>query len=326
MSSRALQFTIFLSIILSLISFWDHPLLSYTKEFVVLVHEICHAVAVLITGGDVKTITIHGNESGETLAIPPNIRGAFLFIVSAGYLGTAFIGGVLLYKGFRGENTKTTLILFAITVFFITLKYSEAGELTYSVGIAWSIAIFLVSFLGKKLSSVFLVFLGTSLSLYSIYDLSDFTENVLQTDAGILAYYLTGFNPRADGKIPSSVNILGHLIAITWSLMSIGTIYKFLVHSISPAHTEGNPQDFYDPQNAYPGAMPLPNDWNDPDGIGEMGGFPDASGNLPQMFPGELTPEVIDWFLSKGLDLNGDPILPNSQELVDGIQKDSEMS
>jgi hypothetical protein len=46
-------------------------------------------------------------------------------------------------------------------------------------------------------------------------------------------------------------------------------------------------------------------------------------GEFSDMFPGELTPEVIDWFLSKGLDLNGRPL---SGELVDGNQKDSEMS
>ncbi|MCC5816004.1 MAG: M50 family metallopeptidase [Leptospira sp.] len=310
MSGRALQFTIFLSILLSLISFWDHPILSYTKEFVVLVHEICHAVAALITGGDVKNIVIHGNESGETIAIPPNVKGAFLFIVSAGYLGTAFIGGILLYKGFQGENTKTTLILFGIVVFFITMKYSKAGDLTYNIGIAWSVGILVSAFLGKRIASLILVFLGTSISLYSIYDLSDFSNQVQQTDAGILAYHLTGYNPNSGDSIPPSVMILGHLIAITWSLISIGTIYNFLIRSIHHAH---GGQEVH----TYPTEGQMR----------EFGGFGDfANPETQQMFPGELTPEVIDWFLSKGLDLNGNPLEDMNRELVDGIQKDSEMS
>ncbi|PJE03751.1 MAG: peptidase M50 [Leptospira sp.] len=298
MSTRTFYFTIFLSIAFSFISFWDHPFMNYTKEFVVLVHEICHAIAALLTGGEVRNITIHGNQSGQTVAIPSSIRGSFLFVVSAGYLGTALIGAVLLYRGLIGNKTKSTLIIFGIIVFFITLKYANVGEFTYTVGIAWSIAILFISFLGKQISSIFLVFLGTTFSLYSIYDLSDFTDSIHQTDAGILAYWLTGYNSSQDLSPPASVLILGYLIAITWSMMGIGIIYTYVKRGIF--HSE---EEHYASESAN-GTNILP-------------------GDFQEMFPGELTPEVVDWFLSKGLDLNGRPL---SGELVDGIQKDSEMS
>lgn len=283
--------------ILSLISFWDHPVMSYTKEFVVLIHEICHAVAALITGGGVRNIAIHGNESGETLAIASNIKGSFLFIVSAGYLGTALIGSVLLYKGLTGVNNKATLILFGIVVFFITMKYSHIGELTYTIGISWAVLILCSAFMGKRISSLSLVFLGTTISLYSIYDISDFTKHVHQTDAGILAYYLTGYNPNEHAKIPNSVKLLGYLIAITWSLISVGTIYSFVMRSLDYNHSLHPSPDLSSSHN--------------------------GTDNLEQMFPGELTPEVVEWFLSKGLDLNGRPL---NGEFVDEFQKDSEMS
>lgn len=297
MTSRAFQFTLFLSMILSLISFWDHPVMSYTKEFVVLIHEICHAVAALLTGGGVKNIVIHGNESGETVAIASSIKGSFLFIVSAGYLGTALIGSVLLYKGLTGVNNKTTLIVFGIVVFFITMKYSMIGELTYTIGIAWAVLILCSAFMGKQISSLALVFLGTTISLYSIYDISDFTRHVHQTDAGILAYYLTGYNPNEHAKIPNSVLVLGYLIAITWSLISVGTIYSFVMRSLDYSHS---PQSSQDPSLSF-----------------------NEFGDLDQMFPGELTPEVVDWFQSRGLDLNGRPL---NGEFVDELEKDSEMS
>jgi hypothetical protein len=298
MSTRTFYFTIFLAIVLSFISFWDHPLLNYTKEFVVLVHEICHAIAALLTGGEVRNITIHGDQSGHTIAIPSTLKGSFLFVVSAGYLGTALLGGILLYRGVTGVNTKSTLILFGIIVFLITMKYANVGNFTYTVGIAWSVGIIFVSFLGRQISSIFLVFLGTTFSLYSIYDLSDFTSSIHQTDAGILAYWLTGYNFQQHNAPPKSVLILGYLIAIAWSAIGIGFIYTFVMRG------------FFHPSEEHYEPFARDSDQMVP-------------GEFSDMFPGELTPEVIDWFLSKGLDLNGRP-LPG--ELVDGNQKDSEMS
>jgi hypothetical protein len=296
--NRAFLFTLFLAIVLSLISFWDHPTLGHIKEFIVLIHEICHAVAALLTGGDVKNIVVHGNESGETITIPsPDIKGAFLFVVSAGYLGTSFLGGFLLYRGFLGSGNKAILLLFGFIVMMITMKYSNPGEYTFRVGMAGALAILVSAFLDSRISSIFLVFLGTSLSLYSIYDISDFTENVQQTDAGILAYYLTGYEPDPNLPPPRSVYVLGYLIALTWSFISIGTIYRFILRSLQSTEPEFAPENVYENEET-----------GDP---------------LTEMFPGELTPEVVDWFLARGLDLQGRPL---EREFVDGIEKDSEMS
>lgn len=299
MTGRSFRMVLFFSMVLSLISFWDHPVMSYTKEFVVLIHEICHAIAALLTGGGVQNIVIHGNESGETIATVSGVQGSFLFIVSAGYLGTALIGSILLYKGLTGSNQKSTLILFGILVFFITMKYSAAGEFAYNVGVVSSLLILVSGFLGRRVGAFALVFLGATISLYSIYDLSDFTRNVQHTDAGILAFYLTGYDPNLSKTIPPSVQILGYLIAITWSLISIGTIYSFLSRSL--VSDEGM---------VTPGTDPMPPSENPMEGPAEF-------------FPGELTPEVVDWFLARGLDLNGRPL---NRELVDEFSKDSEMS
>ncbi len=298
MTHRVLKFAVFLSVVFCIVSFWDHPFFSFTKEFFVLIHEICHAIAALIAGCDVKYIQIHGNESGETVTSLPMHKGASLFIISAGYIGTALTGGLLLYKGFRGEGTRISLILFGAIVLLITLKYSEKGSLTFQVGTMGSLIVFISVFFGRFLSSFVLVFIGTSLCLYSLYDLRDFAENIHKTDAGILAYYLTGYDPGRNEKIPHSVLLLGHLIGITWSLICLSVIYKFVFHSFS--------------ESAEPTL--------------EEERFASFNEETLAMFPGELTPEVLDWFLSKELDLYGNPISPPSQELMDGFAKDSEMT
>ena len=49
------------------LTFWDTALIKPFRFFVVLVHEVNHAAAALITGGEVLEIRTHWNESGHTL-------------------------------------------------------------------------------------------------------------------------------------------------------------------------------------------------------------------------------------------------------------------
>lgn len=314
MFANVTRFTIFLSIFVAILSLWDHPYLTYIKQYVVFIHELCHAIATLLTGGEVKNIQIHSNESGETIATVPGGNWSFLFIVSAGYVGTALLGGFLLFKGIKGEASRVTLILFALVVLILSIQYTKNSSLAYNIGFYSSIFLIGVSFLGKTISSIVLVFLGTSLSIYSIYDLSDFMENVHNTDAGILAYYLTGLNPENVERIPPSVVFLGHLIGIAWSLISIYLIYNFILKSFRSSYpVESEP-------NASLSGDSIDDNYNPPNEN------PLATG----MFPGEITPEVLEWFLSKGLDLHGNPIQGpfniNYQEKIDGISPNSEMS
>ena len=49
------------------LTFWDTALIKPFRFFVVLIHEVNHAAAALITGGEVLEIRTHWNESGHTL-------------------------------------------------------------------------------------------------------------------------------------------------------------------------------------------------------------------------------------------------------------------
>lgn len=62
------------------------------KLFGTFVHEWCHAVVAIATGGDVTKLQIHQDLSGETYT-----RGGWmLLIASAGYVGAALSGALLL--------------------------------------------------------------------------------------------------------------------------------------------------------------------------------------------------------------------------------------
>lgn len=281
MENRFLRLTIFISIAITLFSFWDHHLVSYLKDFIVFVHELGHAIAALLTGGSVHTIELHGNESGETIAIPNSGSGSFIFVVSAGYLGSCLIGGFLLNRGFSGKMIRPTLISFGAILLLMTVSYSKPGNLAQYTGILWGLGFILLGFLNLRINPFVLVFVGTSITLYGLYDLLDFTGNIVHTDAGIMATWITGAN--ASKNVPKSVIVLGYLIALLWSFFSLSIIFISVKKIFQPA-----PQEEFSPE--------------------ENPFLDQENGNLEAPFPGDVTPEVMEWFFSKGLDLNGKPL------------------
>ena len=74
------------------------------------IHELCHGLAAILTGGSISKIMIYPDTSGLAYtAASPNRRG---FIASAGYQGTAIIGCLLLLfrRTKRGPRTGTMII------------------------------------------------------------------------------------------------------------------------------------------------------------------------------------------------------------------------
>ena len=208
---------------------WNQSFFSYIKDFVVLIHELSHASAALLTGGDVYQIHINENESGETVALPNyNNKWSFLIIVSAGYLGSSLIGSFLLYRGFSDRLTRETLILFSIVIITLTLKYSQKSSFTATTGLSWG---FLLLFFGVckfSFNRFLLIFLGIAVSIYSLYDLLDFTKGIIHTDAGILSRWLL-----KDSNF-KSIQILGYLIAFLWSFFSLVLIMYSIKISLNP--------------------------------------------------------------------------------------------
>jgi len=256
--------------------------MGYLKDLVVLFHEICHALATILTGGVVEKVAIHNNESGETIAIPSKMKGAFVFIVSSGYIGSSFLGGLVLHRGFSGKYEKQTLTTLGILLLITTFKFSSSGNLAYTTGIVWGALFLIVGILNQSASAMTLVFIGTLVSLYSVYDLLDFTGNIHHTDAGILAYWFLNIS-SLKGRPPGSVMVLSHAIAALWSFVSLTILYFTLKKTFKVESAEEQPE------------LPI------------------------EQFPGEVTPEVAEWFISRGLDLNGKPL---PQELISEFKRE----
>src|SRR3954468_19425342 len=80
---------------------WDSPVLWPLKVLVVMIHESGHAVASLLVGGSVQHISVSGNEAGQCLSTLPDSALGAIVVYSAGYVGSALVGGVLLLATYR---------------------------------------------------------------------------------------------------------------------------------------------------------------------------------------------------------------------------------
>src|SRR5215510_6809091 len=92
--AKALLFAALLSVALWFIPFAE--VLSYPfRIFVTFIHEGGHALAALITGNSVESLSVAMNASGETYTTQGGLISQ-VFISSAGYLGSMAFGALLL--------------------------------------------------------------------------------------------------------------------------------------------------------------------------------------------------------------------------------------
>lgn len=197
---------------------WDFQILLPLKLIVVAIHEFSHALAAWMTCGSVESIEVHGNEGGVT----KTRGGSRFFILSAGYLGSAFWGmimiiaaadyyGVQVVSGLLGIALLISLffarnaVLVALNVFFLLLLagFWACTILTPFNGLRWLILL-----------------IGTMSSLFSIYDVySDLlARRVNESDATMLANH-THTSSRCWGAIWAVISICFFGLGVYLSLV-----------------------------------------------------------------------------------------------------------
>lgn len=168
---------------------WDSLLIKPARLLVVLVHEMWHGLSAMAGGVRLDTIRIHADESGETLVTGHLQFLAFLLSVSAGYIGTAWTGAMLLRSGLQRSWERTTLGIFTLLLFYMSYLFTDPGSTAYLTGLLTSLLALVLLFLGRDASGKGLVVLGSLFVFYSLFDLYDF-QRPQATDAAILARYL----------------------------------------------------------------------------------------------------------------------------------------
>jgi hypothetical protein len=216
---RVLALTI---LTLLLIFFWQSPVLKPFKLFVVFLHETSHALATIVTGGQLSAIAIEWDESGATYAASG--KGIFFIIAISGYIGSILWGYIMLRASLTYRYVRTVSLLVGLTVIFFGFFPEGDGVkhadryLKYIITGVWGLTLTISAFILPRFNHALLFFLGGLTALYSLYDLNDFVRgDVMRTDAGILAHYLLGAS--------SLVKPLAYIIA---GFISTVSVYIFL--------------------------------------------------------------------------------------------------
>lgn len=107
------------------LALWTTPPMLPLRLLVTLVHEAGHAVVAMLAGASVQSVTINPSGGGLTFFTLPAGRSTLRLIAigSAGYVGTAIVGGVLLEVCARVGRARLAL--------------GSLAALVAAIGLAW---------------------------------------------------------------------------------------------------------------------------------------------------------------------------------------------
>jgi hypothetical protein len=122
------------------IALWFIPyaeILAYPfRIFVTFIHEGGHAMAALLTGNSVLSLSISMNGAGETYTTQ---GGTFsqMFVSSAGYLGAMAFGAVMLVLIRRAAAARVILFVSAFLILFLTFVFGFLKPIFSGPGSSW---------------------------------------------------------------------------------------------------------------------------------------------------------------------------------------------
>jgi hypothetical protein len=174
-----------ITIVASVFLLWNTPVVLPLKILVVFLHELSHALAIVLTGGSVESFSVSPQQGGLVIG-----RGGNRFIsLSAGYLGSLLLGMGLLIIALRTNKDRAVLGVFGGVMVLVTLLYVRdpfamafcAGVGAVMLGVAW--------YLSRNLCDLVLRVIGLTSMIYVPFDIFDDTirRAGLRSDAYMLA-------------------------------------------------------------------------------------------------------------------------------------------
>jgi len=196
--------------------FWYTPAVYPLKIFVVLLHELSHAVALWVTGGTVESISLDPRQGGVTLG-----RGGIAFItLSAGYLGSLAFGALLVI-GAQSAKIRSGALLAGIgaSVLVLTALYIRGGFGIVYGALAGAALLLGAKYLPAIWAGRVVMALGLTSVGYAILDIkSDILDRPgLRSDAAMLAE-LTGIPTVAWGVLWIGIAIWAAFLLFRYTL------------------------------------------------------------------------------------------------------------
>jgi len=147
---------------------WDTFVAYPFRLFVVLLHEISHGLAAVLTGGRIVSIGLGFAEGGVCVT-----RGGSRFLVlNAGYLGSLLWGATFLVLGEKRRRARSVIGAIGAFTLVVTLVYVRTlFGLVY--GSLAAVALIVVAArLKPVVSEVLLAALGVMSCLYAVWDVA----------------------------------------------------------------------------------------------------------------------------------------------------------
>jgi hypothetical protein len=177
--------------------------------FVTYLHEACHGITALITGGRIANFQM----SLDTSGVAYTAGGIRAFIISAGYLGSSFCGSLLLIAAFKKGTEKFVLNGLAAFFLIFTLLFAR-NFVSFSVGLLFFGSMFVLGRMKHTpFLTAFLAFLAVQCCFQSFNDILTLiflSGTNVETDAHIMSHEITG------GVVPPV------FFAVLWGIMSLG--------------------------------------------------------------------------------------------------------
>lgn len=242
-----------ISIVLWFIPFAE--ILTYPfRIFVTFMHEGGHAIAAVLTGNSVDSLSVAANASGETYTTQGGMLSQ-MFVSSAGYLASMAYGALLLILIRRSIAARAVLIGSAGIVLTLTLIYGVFKPVVS--GATWSgipftllagslLTVGLVAvakFAGARLASFFVSFLAVQLVLNALLDLKT---------VFFLSSPFAPAVPTDAVNMASATGIPALMWAVTWIALSVGILWLAMRSYVAGRKQRSLPgMSFNDPMRQF---------------------------------------------------------------------------
>jgi len=178
--------TLVLAVLLvAAIALWDWPVLYPIRVFVVLLHELGHGLAAVLTGGEIVKIAISPDLGGVCWS-----RGGIrLLVLPAGYLGSMAFGGLILVAAARIRNDRWLAAGLGLATVILSLVFVRSlFGIVFGLGFGAAL-LAIARWLPAAVNDVVLKFLGLTSVLYAVVDIKE--DLISRTVPGSDAYAMS---------------------------------------------------------------------------------------------------------------------------------------
>ncbi|MBD3664856.1 M50 family metallopeptidase [Sulfitobacter aestuariivivens] len=174
-----------IAITIVIFALWQTPVVLPLKIFVVFLHELSHGLAAVLTGGEIEELSLSPQQGGHAVT-----RGGNRFaILTAGYLGSLFLGVVLLLFALRSNLDRYATAICGIVMLVVTALFMrEVFPVLFCLATG-AVLLAIAAYLPHDVNDMVLRVIGLSSLIYVPYDIFDDTiaRAGLKSDAYMLA-------------------------------------------------------------------------------------------------------------------------------------------